>query len=388
MSIETACVSEDGTRSSTAGKYIRLTVADTGVGMSETTRERVFEPFFTTKPGVGTGLGLAMVHGVVQRAGGHIRVHSVLGEGTRFEVLLPHVADPVDDLDSGEEKEIPSPGGTVLVVEDELLVRVGIRFYLAEAGYRVLEASSGPEALDCCAKFSGQIDVLLTDVVLPGMCGRDIAHESRSLRPGLRVLFMSAHPLDVLIDQGRLSERSRVLQKPFGSIELLNRVARLLSDKRSAREAPEPVVARSEAAPRSDGARGTVLVVDDEPLARSVICDYLRDLGWTVREASDPEQALAIAHDEAIRVLLTDHRLPLMTGDALARRVKELHPGSVVVYMSGFCELDLDPPGLILTKPLDLEDVAAAVESAAGAEASEEPGRHPSLGSARRRFRR
>lgn len=165
-----------------AGDYVLLTVSDTGMGMDSHTRERVFEPFFTTKEGgKGTGLGLSMVHGIIEQVGGKIWMKSAPQRGSSFEIFLPVTsALATHDSDPPPEDTSSLAGtGTVLVVEDDRAVRLGTRFYLEQAGYRVLEAGSGPEAIACCSNFRKPIDLLLSDVVLPGMNGSEIAQQVR-----------------------------------------------------------------------------------------------------------------------------------------------------------------------------------------------------------------
>ena len=195
---------------------IALTVSDTGDGMSEETRSRVFEPFFTTKEkGKGTGLGLATVYGVVQQAGGHITVQSRKGEGTTFEILLPQTERAATADVRESESGVESSGETILLVEDERLVRMATRHYLEQCGYHVLEASSGLEAIEKCRGHTGSIDLLLTDMVLPAMGGVQVAAAIKGLRPEAAVLYMSAHSDEWLAEQKRLEKGTPVLQKPF-----------------------------------------------------------------------------------------------------------------------------------------------------------------------------
>jgi PAS domain S-box-containing protein len=207
-----------------AGAYARIDVRDTGVGMQPRHRDQIFEPFFTTKPlGRGTGLGLAMAYATVERAGGRIAVESAPGEGALFTLWVP-----VADHDaSAEEPEAPSravedapPGATVLLVEDEPAARLATRYYLERAGYRVLEAEGGAEAVRCSKRYKGHIDVLLTDVVMPDRCGDEVAAEVTQLRPGVAVLFMSAHPPELLVERGRIPAHANLLVKPFDDTDL------------------------------------------------------------------------------------------------------------------------------------------------------------------------
>jgi PAS domain S-box-containing protein len=210
------------------GELVRLTVSDTGIGMTEEVRARLFEPFFTTKEhGRGTGLGLSTVYGVVDAWGGAISVESVPGEGTVFTVDLPrHDRSPsgggrvpVADLPGGDE--------TVLVVEDEDVVRTLARRVLSQAGYTVLEASSGDEALALCAAHAGPIDLVLTDVVMPGLSGADVVAEATRLRPDARCLVMSGYPDDAVLGRG-IPAGTELLPKPFAPATLVRRVRDVL----------------------------------------------------------------------------------------------------------------------------------------------------------------
>jgi two-component system cell cycle sensor histidine kinase/response regulator CckA len=219
---------------SRAGDAARLTVGDTGRGMDAATQARVFEPFFTTKSvGKGTGLGLATVYGIVRTLGGEIRVRSAVDEGTTFEIDLPGVAPaPTAERRPAEESQ-PKPGdhaGTVLVVEDDDSVRSLARRGLEAAGYRVLTAVGPREALEIVISARGRIDLLLTDVVMPEMNGRQLAEAAQRLLPGLRVLFMSGYTDDEILRSGVAAERAQLLAKPFRLADLTRMVGEALAD--------------------------------------------------------------------------------------------------------------------------------------------------------------
>jgi len=215
------------------GMYGVIIVTDTGVGMDDETRLRAFDPFFTTKPrGKGTGLGLSVAYGIARQHRGTIRVHSSPGGGTRMHVLLPLA--PPQTLPKGEPPVLPdvsvgpgpsaSAGATLMVVEDESAVRELVRAALSRAGYRILAARDGEEALTRAAAHEGRIDLLLTDVVMPGLNGPELARQFRRVRPEARVLFMSGYAADHIADEGMLSGDADLLAKPFAPDELVARV--------------------------------------------------------------------------------------------------------------------------------------------------------------------
>ena len=207
-----------------SGPHAALEVSDTGCGMDAETRDRAFEPFFTTKPeGEGTGLGLATVYGIVQQIRGHVHLDSTPGRGTTFRIHFPRVAAPVPEahVPAPAAPAVPSGAGeTVLVVEDERLVRASLRTILKRLGYRTLDAGDPAAALEICREHRGEIDVLLTDMVMPGMGGGELAREVRSLEPGVQTVYMSAYPEAVLVEQGRIEPGQTTLEKPFEEEEL------------------------------------------------------------------------------------------------------------------------------------------------------------------------
>jgi signal transduction histidine kinase len=210
------------------GTYVSISVADTGVGMDPETRERVFEPFFTTKR-PGTGLGLSTVYGIVKQSMGYVTVHSELGKGSRFAVLLPGTSAPVEAA-----AEVTARGGgdrrqqTVLLVEDEESVRRLASRILKRAGHKVLEAVDGQHALEIAQSHDGPIHLMLSDVVMPRMGGREAAERITALRPDVKVLFMSAYARDELAPYGLAVPGLVLIQKPFEIDDLTGKVAALL----------------------------------------------------------------------------------------------------------------------------------------------------------------
>jgi two-component system cell cycle sensor histidine kinase/response regulator CckA len=214
------------------GRYALLRVSDTGLGMDAATKARVFEPFFTTKPvGQGTGLGLATAFGIVRQSGGTIRVYSAPGEGTTFNIYLPEVSDPLEAPEPPSAPHIESGSGTVLVVEDDPIVREVTCRTLQAQGYRCLETDSGEEALDLVRQGGEEIEVVVTDVVMPHMSGRELAEKIAELRPTIPVLFMSAYPSDDVIRRGLLAPGAQLVQKPFAPEVLAAKLRELLSSR-------------------------------------------------------------------------------------------------------------------------------------------------------------
>jgi CheY-like chemotaxis protein len=215
------------------GRYVRLTVTDTGTGMTEEVQREIFEPFFTTKePGKGTGLGLAMVYGVVRQHNGWIEVKSKLGWGSTFRIHLPCI-DAGVAVDEAKLAATNAVHGdeTVLVVEDQEAVRRLTKTILEEHGYRVLEAASGAEAHAVARGHAGEIDLLLTDVVMPGMDGRTLSEQLRDLRPNLRVILMSGYAADLIAHRDALASGLAYIQKPFRPEELATKVRGVLDSR-------------------------------------------------------------------------------------------------------------------------------------------------------------
>jgi PAS domain S-box-containing protein len=215
------------------GRYVLMTITDTGIGMSEETMQSIFDPFFTTKRhDTGTGLGLAMVYGIVRQSGGWIEVSSKLGQGTSFRVYLPRVDVRPGRAWTGSPVPITLYGDeTVLVVEDQEEVRRLIRTILESYGYNVLEAENGTEALRLAEEHSTEIELLLTDVILPGMNGRTLSERIRVLVPKLKVMFTSGYPEDVISRRGVLQQDVAYLPKPFGPESLAIKVREVLGGR-------------------------------------------------------------------------------------------------------------------------------------------------------------
>ncbi len=217
------------------GPYVLLAVSDTGCGMDEATRAQIFEPFFTTKePDKGTGLGLAMVHGLIEQSGGHIEVYSEAGCGTTFKIYLPRVEGPPGPgAPACEDLTVPRGTETVVLAEDDEGARALARLALQSHGYTVLEAHNGAEAEAAFQQHTGPIHLLVTDVVMPKMSGRELAERLRPLRPNLRVLYLSGYTDDAIIRHGVLEKGMAFLRKPFTPLALARAVRKVLDQERS-----------------------------------------------------------------------------------------------------------------------------------------------------------
>jgi PAS domain S-box-containing protein len=238
LTIETCNAHLDGAyaarqRDVRPGQYVCICVTDTGTGMSADTISKAFEPFFTTKPiGQGTGLGLSMIYGFARQSEGYTKIYSELGKGTTVKLYLPRhrgEADADDRIPDLSESHIAAPGETVLVVEDEPIVRGLIVEVLDDLGYNALEAADGPGGLEIL-QTQRRIDLLITDVGLPGLNGRQVADAGRALRPGLKVLFMTGYAENAAVASGFLEQGMTMISKPFAMEALATRIRDIIQE--------------------------------------------------------------------------------------------------------------------------------------------------------------
>ncbi|HNN96884.1 MAG TPA: ATP-binding protein [Pseudomonadota bacterium] len=233
LQIQTSAVEIDGSRSAEfgplrPGQYAQLLIRDSGAGMPDDVRQHLFEPFYTTKQtGSGTGLGLAMVYGIVQQAGGGIHVESAPGRGTQFRIVFP-LAAVRPQSSPPVQHSVPRGSETILVVEDEDAVRQIVCLSLQALGYRVMSAGSARAALEIATTHAGPIHVLLTDVVMPDVGGRTLAEQLLKLRPQTRVLYMSGYTDDAVVRHGIEAATVAFLQKPFTPLSLASKLRELL----------------------------------------------------------------------------------------------------------------------------------------------------------------
>jgi len=219
------------------GRYAVISVSDTGHGMDKETQSRIFEPFFTTKEkGKGTGLGLSTVYGIVKQSNGYVFPESQIGKGTTFYVYLPRVEDSAEEMSPAQSPQSEAGGcETVLLVEDEESVRELVRVTLTARGYRVIEAENGECGLRVAEEFKEPIDILITDVVMPGIGGRELAKKLLLMRPGISVLYLSGYTEDAVVTQGALGPGTAFLQKPFTLQNLSKKVREVLRSRPAAK---------------------------------------------------------------------------------------------------------------------------------------------------------
>jgi signal transduction histidine kinase/CheY-like chemotaxis protein len=235
LTIDTGNVTVDadsvaGGSKSRQGQNVRLRVSDTGTGMTRDVIEHAFEPFYTTKrDSSGTGLGLATVYGILTQAGGNIRIYSEPGTGTTFTIMLPVTEEAAAPIPEPAPYEREPKGETVLIVEDEAALREVTKRIFTRNGYRVITAGNGPEALDLARGHPGEIHLLVTDVVMPHMLGKEVAEKMRVIKPSIEVLFMSGYARPVLASQGRLEPHVALVEKPFSEAELMAKAGQVLN---------------------------------------------------------------------------------------------------------------------------------------------------------------
>jgi PAS domain S-box-containing protein len=297
------------------GEYVMLLVSDTGTGIEPAIQPRIFDPFFTTKePGKGTGLGLSTVYGIVKQNSGEVSVESELGSGTTLRVYLPRFSETAESTPT----DAPMPGmsrgtETILLVEDQNDVREVTRDILVRQGYTVLECMEGEAALERCANYAGPIHLLLTDVVMPGMTGKELAERIQRRYPGIKILYMTGYDEEAVIRGAEADGRAPVLQKPFTPQTLTREVRAALDHRR----------------------RFTVLVVDDAPEIRDVVRGMLESSGCQVCEASRSDEAVAQLRSMRIDMVLTDLVMSETGNIEHVQKLLEQYPDLKIVLMSG-----------------------------------------------------
>ncbi len=350
--VETGCVELDETYAQShpeahVGRYVMLAVSDSGVGMNEEVQQHIFEPFFTTKGvGKGTGLGLSMVQGVVVQSGGSIEVSSKPGQGTTFKIYLPRIEEEAVEEKVADTAPVLRGSETVLLVEDEAEVRRYVVTVLRSQGFRVVEVENPAEALSLCEPGGEHIDLLLTDVIMPKVSGRELADQVKRLRPGIKVLFMSGYSGNRIEVDGFLEESTSFIQKPFSREQLITKVREVLG--------PMPSPAR-------------ILVADDDGGVRSFLRKVLEQGGYEVTEAVDGKPALNQVRAGRVDLVITDLIMPDQEGIETIRSLRREIPGIGIIAVSGA----LDPIYLplaeklgadaVMNKPVGVESLLAKV---------------------------
>jgi CheY-like chemotaxis protein len=298
------------------GHYVMIAVTDTGTGMPREVMQRAFEPFYTTKVvGKGSGLGLSMIYGFVKQSGGHVKIYSEEGEGTTVKIYLPRLL-----REGAWEEEVPSTSGiersprqeTVLVVEDDDDVRTYTVECLRELNYRVIEAHDGPSALRLLERQESPVHLFFTDVVMPGMSGREFVEEALKLQPNARVLYTSGYTRNAIVHAGRLDTGVELIVKPFTFEALARKVRDLLDEGR------------------------VILVVEAEPTVRTLATEALGTMGYRTEEAGTSAEALGKVRSAQGQydVVIFDDQLPDGTADALARELRAFRSDLPIVITS------------------------------------------------------
>ncbi|HLK69191.1 MAG TPA: PAS domain S-box protein [Bryobacteraceae bacterium] len=298
------------------GPYVLMTVSDDGLGMSEDVRSHLFEPFFTTKKqSEGTGLGLATVYGIIKQTGGAIFVYSEPGAGATFKIYLPRVDEAIKAEDETKTAITTLRGTeTVLVVEDQQELRRLAAAILRRYGYEVLEAVNADEALVHAERLTRRIHLMVTDLVMPGMTGPELAVRLSSLRPDMKIIFMSGYAKNAIADRGILDSNVPYLPKPFSP------------------EALASIVREALGAP---GTVGTILVVDDDPAIRSFLGRVLSGAGYRVLGAKDGKEAVQHVNISEVDLMITDLIMPEQEGLETIQILHRLRPGLKIIAISG-----------------------------------------------------
>ena len=337
------------------GRHACISVTDTGTGMDEKTKAKLFEPFFTTKEiGRGTGLGLSIVYGIIKQHNGNINVYSEPGLGTTFKIYFPMIKSKPEKM---QPQELPEPKGgteTILLAEDDADVRNLAKTILAEAGYRVLEATDGEDAIKVFAEHQDAIQLVLLDVIMPKKNGKEVHNWIKTARPGTKVLFMSGYSADIIFKKGVLEEGLNLISKPVTPPELLNKVREVL-DKKSEFEKtvvgespkiisePAPpdrqVSAAAEAAGKKSKHKGFIIVVDDDANVLEYVSLMLEENGYATFSCNNAHDAVNKLKDTRVDAVLTDIVMPGTSGLELLETVRNIDPDMPVILVTAYADL-------------------------------------------------
>jgi hypothetical protein len=344
LGIATANVEDPGSESHPAGAYVLLAVSDTGCGMDNETKAHLFEPFFTTKEeGKGTGLGLSTVHGIVAQHGGWIDVISAPGQGTCFGIYLPRVSDEVQVVPLPQNADQwPNGCETILVVDDRAAIRDFVRETLEPCGYKILEASDGQEGLEVFEHQINQIDLVITDLIMPRLGGGELGRQVKQQRPETKVLYMTGYGGESPV----VEADGPLLPKPFTPEALAERVRETLG---------------------SAGTSRSILIVDDDPEVLSLLRFVLEGEGYDIRSARNGREAMAELKEVPVGIVLTDLAMPEQDGIETILAVRKEYPNLKVIAMSGtFAGSVLDAArhlgaDAVLEKPIEIDELLKTV---------------------------
>jgi two-component system cell cycle sensor histidine kinase/response regulator CckA len=320
------------------GSYVLLTVSDTGIGMDKEVQKHIFDPFYTTKgKGKGTGLGLSTIYGIVKQNNGFIWVYSEPGQGSTFKVYLPKVEK---DVKAEEEEQPPvenlSGSETVLIVEDDNSLRKLAQKSLQSHGYRVLVAENGEDALRINKEYDGTIDLMVTDVVMPKMGGRETAKRLQQLHPQMKVIYMSGYTDDSIVHHGVLAPGLNFLEKPFSPEGLARKMREVLDYQQQ-----EQTTRR-------------ILLIDDDSQIRKLFIQKLARRGYEIIEACNGEEGLKLYHENLPDLVITDLIMPEKEGIETIIELKREFPNVKIIAISGGGR-NLPNAYLQITKSLSIE---------------------------------
>jgi PAS domain S-box-containing protein len=363
LSIETSSVDLDQDSQTSPeglepGPHLCISVTDSGEGMSAETREHVFEPFFTTKPaGKGTGLGLSIVHGIVKQADGHVVVYSEPGRGTCFKLYFPRVDRSVTRvMEAQGHADINGTGRTVLLVEDDEKVRAVAARILRGRGFEVYEAGEAQEARSIALSAQKHIDVLLSDVVMPGLSGPELAKQLSRLLPELRVVLMSGYPADALLHRQSDLAKAKLISKPFTPDDLLAAVMSVLEPRHDTG--------------KIETGNGTVLLVEDDEQLRKLTTKLLQARDYTVVGVGTVADGLAEFSRATVDLVLSDINLPDAQGIELLKQIRQRDMDVPVILVTGAPDLNMATEAVrygafrFLSKPVANDELVRTVDYA------------------------
>ncbi len=365
------------------GKYASISVTDTGTGMDEKTKEKIFEPFFTTKEtGKGTGLGLSIVYGIIKQHNGEITVYSEPGMGTTFRIYFPMIEATVEKNRPQELPEARGGNETLLLAEDDAGVRNLNKTILSEAGYTVLEAADGEDAVRIFIENKDVIQLVLLDVIMPKKSGKEVFSRISSEKTNTGVLFMSGYSEHEIFEQGVLQKGQDFITKPATPQELLKKVREIIDRKRTyagkmTEEKPSAVTkAPPSAEHEPEGTKtvgryeGSIVVVEDDPQLLEYVSFLLKENGYAIHACSNAQDAVNALRNSVADVVLTDIVMPGISGLELLEAVHDRDPDMPVIVVTAFADLGKAVESVkkraydFIMKPYDPEQLLRSLDKA------------------------